>query len=113
LVAIVIPVLFLALICGLAAGGVLPLGVPAVYLAASVAAAIAYGQDKAAAQRGAWRTSERTLHILSLMGGWPGALVAQRVFRHKSTKPSFQFAFWATVALNCGALGWFWWPGGS
>lgn len=107
--AIVIAILFLAVICGLAADGLLPLGVPAVYLAASVAAAIAYWKDKSAARSGAWRTPERTLHLLALMGGWPGALIAQRVVRHKSAKSSFRFAFWATVTLNCGALVWFWW----
>jgi len=107
LFAIGIATLFLAIICGLAAGGRLPLVVPAVYLAASVAAAIAYWTDKSAARTGAWRTPERTLHILALMGGWPGALVAQRVFRHKSAKPSFRFAFWATVIFNCAALVWF------
>jgi uncharacterized membrane protein YsdA (DUF1294 family) len=84
-----------------------------VYVAASVATAIAYGKDKSAAQSSAWRTPERTLHALALMGGWPGALVAQRVFRHKSGKPSFRFAFWATVILNCGALVWLWWVAGS
>jgi len=100
--------LFLALVCGLAAGGTLPLIIPALYIAASVAAGVAYAIDKSAAQSGAWRTRERTLHVLALLGGWPGALVAQRVLRHKSTKRSFQFAFWVTVALNCGALVWFW-----
>jgi uncharacterized membrane protein YsdA (DUF1294 family) len=99
--------LFLAVICGLAARGILPLEVPAVYLAASLAAVIAYGIDKSAAQSGAWRTRERTLHVPALMGGWPGALVAQTVFRHKSRKASFRIAFRATVALNCGALMWF------
>jgi uncharacterized membrane protein YsdA (DUF1294 family) len=107
--AIAVATLFLALVCGLAAREVLPRIVAAVYLAASVAAAIAYGLDKSAAQRGAWRTRESTLHVLSLAGGWPGALVAQSVFRHKSRKPSFRVAFWATVALNCGALVWLWW----
>lgn len=111
--AIVIAILFLAVVCGLGAGGILPLGVPAVYLAASVAAAVAYRNDKSAARSGAWRTPESTLHILALMGGWPGALVAQRVFRHKSAKPSFRLAFWSTVILNCGALVSFWWMVGS
>jgi uncharacterized membrane protein YsdA (DUF1294 family) len=111
--AIAIATLFLAFICGLAVREVLPRVVPAVYLAASVAAAIAYGLDKSAAQRGAWRTRERTLHVLALVGGWPGALVAQSVFRHKSRKPAFRVAFWATVALNCSALVWFWWTAGS
>ena len=105
--------LFLAVICGLAARGMLPLAVPAIYLTASVVAGIVYGIDKSAAQRGGWRTPERTLHVLALMGGWPGAVVAQRVFRHKSRKLSFRFAFWATVALNCGALVWLLWRAGS
>jgi uncharacterized membrane protein YsdA (DUF1294 family) len=113
LFAISVAILFLAVVCGLAARGVVPLAVPAVYLAASVAAAVAYAIDKSAAQSGAWRTPERTLHVLALMGGWPGALVAQRLFRHKSRKRSFRFAFWTTVALNCGALVWFWWTAGS
>jgi len=38
------------------------------------------------------------------MGGWPGALIAQKTFRHKSKKREFQTVFWATVVLNCGAL---------
>src|SRR4051812_24046826 len=87
--AIAVATLFLALVCGLAVRDVLPRAVAAVYLAASAAAAIAYGLDKSAAQRGAWRTREKTLHVLSLIGGWPGALFAQSVFRHKSRKPSF------------------------
>jgi uncharacterized membrane protein YsdA (DUF1294 family) len=44
--------------------------------------------------------------MIALFGGWPGALVAQRVLRHKSSKASFQVTFWATVLINCGALGW-------
>jgi uncharacterized membrane protein YsdA (DUF1294 family) len=105
---ITIATVFVATLCGLAARGMLPVAVPAVYLAASLATAVAYGIDKAAAQSGAWRTSERTLHVLALLGGWPGALIAQRVFRHKSRKASFRFEFWATVALNCAALAWWW-----
>jgi uncharacterized membrane protein YsdA (DUF1294 family) len=107
--AIGIATLFLAVICGLVARGMLPLGILILYLAASLAAVIAYGVDKSAAQNGRWRTPESTLHVLALMGGWPGALIAQRVFRHKSRKLSFRVAFLATVALNCVALLWFWW----
>jgi len=79
------------------------------YLAASVAAFVAYAVDKSAAQSGRWRTRESTLHALALVGGWPGALIAQRVFRHKSRKPSFQAGFFLTVVLNCAALLGFWW----
>ena len=100
--------LFLAGICLLAARGILPLGILILYLAASLATVVAYRVDKSAAQSGGWRTPESTLHVLALIGGWPGALIAQRVFHHKSQKASFQAAFFATVALNCGALLWFW-----
>jgi uncharacterized membrane protein YsdA (DUF1294 family) len=101
--------LFVAVLGGLAARGVLPTVVPVFYVAASIAAAIAYRLDKSAASRNAWRTPETTLHVMALIGGWPGALVAQQVFRHKSRKLSFRLVFWATVALNCGALTWWAW----
>lgn len=84
--------------------GSLSLLVPACYLGASMAAGAAYALDKSAAQEGRWRTRESTLHLLALLGGWPGALVAQKLLRHKSRKRRFQFVFWITVALNCCAL---------
>lgn len=59
-----------------------------------------YAIDKSAARRRGPRTSERTLHLLSLAGGWPGALLAQRWLRHKSAKASFRRVFWGTVAFN-------------
>lgn len=71
-----------------------------VYGIASIVAFLAYGFDKAAAIRGQWRTSESTLHILGLFGGWPGALVAQQWLRHKTAKAEFISTFWVTVALN-------------
>ena len=46
------------------------------------------------------RTPERTLLLLGLMGGWPGAFLAQRTLRHKSSKRAFQMKFWFTVVLN-------------
>lgn len=70
------------------------------YLGASVITFLAYAIDKSAARRGAWRIAERKLHWLALVGGWPGALVAQQVLRHKSTKAEFRTVFWATVVLN-------------
>lgn len=57
------------------------------------------------ARDGRWRIAENTLHLLALLGGWPGALLAQYRLRHKSSKPAFLIIFWATVLLNCGALG--------
>jgi len=82
------------------------LGLTTVYLAASSLAFAAYGVDKAAAIGGGWRIPEAFLHLLGFAGGWPGALVAQRVFRHKSRKVSFQVAFWIVAALNSAIALW-------
>lgn len=59
-----------------------------------------YFDDKRRAQNGGWRTPESTLHLCELLGGWPAAFIAQRVFRHKSAKGSYRFAFWAIVILH-------------
>lgn len=72
----------------------------AVYVGVSVMAFLAYALDKSAAKRGSWRTSESMLHLLGLLGGRPGALLAQQWMRHKSSKPSFVAAFWFTVFAN-------------
>ena len=74
------------------------------YMVTSILTFIIYAMDKLAAKKGAWRTQENTLHILSLAGGWPGALVAQQKLRHKSKKKSFRLVFWVTVFLNCSAF---------
>ena len=97
---------FLFFVAAAALVGKLPVAVPGLYLVASVVAFIAYALDKSAARNDRWRTQESTLHLFALAGGWPGALAAQRLLRHKSRKKSFQAVFWATVAINCGALGW-------
>ena len=59
-----------------------------------------YAWDKSAAVNNRWRTPESTLHILSLIGGWPGAMLAQQFFRHKTQKQPFRFLFWLTVMFN-------------
>jgi len=56
--------------------------------------------DKRRAEAGAWRISELALHTIELIGGWPGAFLAQRKFRHKTAKTSYQAVFWAIVALH-------------
>lgn len=76
----------------------------ALYAVASVACFIAYALDKSAARKGRRRTPERTLLLLGLAGGWPGALAAQQWLRHKSSKTSFLAMFWFTVVLNVAAL---------
>jgi uncharacterized membrane protein YsdA (DUF1294 family)/cold shock CspA family protein len=81
-----------------------PLLLAAVYAGTSVLTFLAYAQDKSAAQRNAWRMSESTLHGLALAGGWPGALLAQQLLRHKSAKAGFRSVFWVTVVLNVAAF---------
>jgi len=76
----------------------------ALYMVVSLLTFIIYSVDKSAAKKGAWRTQESTLHLLSIAGGWPGALVAQQKLRHKSKKQSFRLVFWVTVLLNFGAF---------
>lgn len=65
-----------------------------------------YGLDKRASTRAGWRTSEARLHLVELLGGWPGALLAQRVFRHKTRKTSFQVMYYVAVVTNLAALAW-------
>jgi len=61
---------------------------------------VAYGLDKRRAVNGCRRVSERTLHLMAFLGGWPGALIGQRHFRHKTQKVSFRIVFWMVVVLH-------------
>jgi len=90
----------------------LPLIVLGAYFLVSMITFIAYAIDKSAAQAGRWRTSEASLHLLALLGGWPGALLAQQSLRHKSKKGSFRISLWFTVFLNCAGLVWLHTPEG-
>lgn len=105
-----LPVLLtLGFVAALAAGGLagrFPVVVLGLYAVASVVAFCVYWWDKSAARNGHWRTRESTLHLFALVGGWPGALAAQRLLRHKSSKQEFQWVFWLTAIANCAALGW-------
>lgn len=76
------------------------------YLGMSLLTYAMYAVDKNAAKKGNWRTSENTLHVLSLLGGWPGALFAQNQFRHKSKKQPFKTILWLTIFVNIGAFAW-------
>lgn len=82
----------------------IPLWVASSYATASLAAFCCYAVDKRAAVAGRWRTSEATLLLLGLLGGWPGAIAAQHAFRHKTSKASFYVAFRVTVLLNVAAF---------
>lgn len=77
-----------------------------VYAGLSVLTFMAYWQDKWSAQKGQWRTPEKTLQTMALAGGWPGALLAQQWLRHKSSKTRFQQEFWLMVLINVAAVLW-------
>ncbi|MDJ0855177.1 MAG: cold shock and DUF1294 domain-containing protein [Desulfobacterales bacterium] len=91
----------------------IPVELVCLYAIMSVAAFLMYAKDKNAAEWGRWRTAENTLHALSLIGGWPGAKIAQSFLRHKSKKLSFRITYWVTVIANCGTLYWLITPKGS
>jgi uncharacterized membrane protein YsdA (DUF1294 family) len=81
------------------------LGYVGLVAVASLVTFAAYGFDKRRAGTGGRRVPERTLHLLALAGGWPGAVLGQRHFRHKTRKVSFLVAFWAVVVLHLAAVG--------
>ncbi|MCF3194336.1 DUF1294 domain-containing protein [Pseudomonas bubulae] len=99
--------LALLVLCAMPIGGsvsFLLTGVsPLPLLAYGVASLLAFGlyrYDKQQAKAGQWRTPEKILHGVELLGGWPGALVAQQMFRHKTRKLSYQLLFWLIVVVH-------------
>lgn len=98
--------ILLALLCLLPVWGclrALGAGVPWIglgYLLFSLLSFCLYWSDKRKAQSGHWRVTEARLHLFELLGGWPGALIAQQVFRHKTRKLGFQFICWSIVAAH-------------
>lgn len=70
--------------------------------------------DKRRAIKDQPRISERTLHILAALGGWPGIYLARRLFRHKTLKLTFRAVAWAIIAVHAMIIaygiwsGWWW-----
>jgi uncharacterized membrane protein YsdA (DUF1294 family)/cold shock CspA family protein len=77
-----------------------PWTIAGIYLVLSILTFALYAADKRAAQTNRWRTPENTLLLVGLVGGWPGAAVAQQVLRHKTKKLSFRTRFWFSVIVN-------------
>lgn len=96
--------IFLSAMSAVSYWGVLSWWAGAVYLSLSLFEFVLYGWDKWSAMHGRRRTPEKTLQLVSLLGGWPGALVAQDWLHHKSLKKPFQIVFWTTVMLNIAGL---------
>jgi len=75
------------------------------YFMLSLLTMILYGRDKANAATRKWRVPESYLHILELMGGWPGSLIAQNDFRHKTRASSYLWILRGIIAIHL--MGWF------
>ncbi len=103
---IYLAIIFLGAIVAAALLKQLPQNLVIGYLILSLLTFFIYASDKAKAKRGDWRTPESTLHFLALIGGWPGAALAQQLLRHKSKKQPFRAIFWLSVLINIVALGW-------
>jgi len=99
----IVVVVGLVAVAGLASSTIPPL-IGAWYASGSALCFVVYVVDKRAASAGRRRVAESTLLVLGLVGGWPGGLLAQRLFRHKTRKRSFRTAFWITVVVNMSAL---------
>lgn len=70
------------------------------FLLASTLTFLIYGGDKLAARKNWRRVPEFTLLVFGLLGGWPGAIVGQQLFRHKTQKQPFKTWFVITVIVN-------------
>jgi uncharacterized membrane protein YsdA (DUF1294 family) len=73
---------------------------PSALIGLNLAAFLSYGCDKHQARVGGWRLPEMSLHVLSALGGTPGAFIGQRLFHHKTRDQKFQIIFWSIVAAQ-------------
>ena len=79
---------------------VLPLSVVVFFIAISVFTWLLFAWDKYKAIKGKWRIKEASLHLLSLVGGWPGALIALKSFNHKHSKAAFTRVLYLIVIIH-------------
>jgi len=106
-------VFFLLFVANSVREGKVPAEVLGLYLMASSFAFVFYKRDRAMDINHQRRIPENTLHLWSLIGGWPGAALAQKLVKPKSPRPSFQIVYWITIVLNGMAFFWMLSPQGS
>ena len=73
-------------------------------LSINFATFLLYGYDKFISSGESLRVPELNLQILALLGGSPSALFAQKFFRHKTLKRSFQLIYWLIIVGQIGLL---------
>jgi len=74
------------------------------FISINIVTYLAYWVDKRAAVRGEWRITERNLHTLEMLGGWSGALLAQKILRHKNKKKSYRAEFAFVLVMQLGFI---------
>lgn len=75
------------------------------YAALSILTMFLYGKDKANSATRGWRVPELYFHVLELLGGWPGALIAQNDFRHKTRLTTYVWILRGIIAIHL--MAWF------
>lgn len=60
--------------------------------------------DKQKAKKGHWRISEKTLFIITALGGGIGTIAGMYIFRHKTQKIAFVIGFPAITILEIIAI---------
>ncbi|WP_367180804.1 DUF1294 domain-containing protein [uncultured Shewanella sp.] len=93
-------IFFLCLLIAIHLLGFISLKIVLLYAIMSLVTFCAFAIDKSAARKSKWRTKERTLHLLSLLCGWPGALIAQKLLRHKTQKQPFKKGLFFVIIIN-------------
>lgn len=94
--------------------GRLPYVLPLLYLEASIFTYWLYKADKEAAiARHGNRLAEESLQLFALIGGWPGAYLAQRQLAHKRSKLSFRREFGFVILGNALLVSWLLSPWGE
>lgn len=74
------------------------------FLFANILTLVIYGADKLAARKAWRRVPETTLLVFGVVGGWPGAMVGQRLFRHKTQKQPFKTYFIVSVIVSIAVM---------
>lgn len=82
----------------------LTLAAVGLFVAINLATVASFWDDKQRAIEGKRRIPEADLLRLAFFGGSPGALLARKLFRHKTRKESFSMKLFVIVALQLGAL---------
>ncbi len=75
-------------------------------IAINISTFLLYGYDKLISSGDQLRVPEWNLHALALLGGSPAGLMAQKFFRHKTVKGSFQLVYWVIVVVQVGLIYW-------